>query len=335
MDTNILKDTRKHFSSIGMRLFIGTLIIYAVRFIAIGIINVLAPKVPVLAQNGSLVFILTMFPMYVIAFPIIFLMFKKIAVHQAEKKKMSVKHLIMVFLICYAFMHAGNFFGIFVTNIIGMLKQGQVSNVMGEVTSSISLGANFFIAVICAPIMEELLFRKVLMDRTLQYGEGISVALSGLLFALFHGNLNQFVYAFLLGIFFAFVYAKTRDVKYSMILHMAINFMGSFASTIVMRLSGYDKIYEAALAGATEAELTVLMTENAAGIMGYCAFVVFILVCMVAGIVLFIKDRKKFVLEAGEISLGKAGFFKAVLGNVGIMLFSLFWIVMIIMQLMA
>ncbi len=335
MDTNILKDTRKHFSSIGMRLLIGTLIIYAVQFIAIGIINVLAPKVPVLAQNGSLVFILTMLPMYVIAFPIIFLMFKKIPVQQTEKKKMSVKHLIAAFLICYAFMYAGNFFGIFVTYIIGIFKQGQVSNVMAEVTSSISLGANFFIAVICAPIMEELLFRKALMDRTLQYGEGTSIVLSGILFGLFHGNLNQFVYAFLLGIFFGFVYAKTRNVKYSIILHMVINFMGSFASTIVMRLSGYDKIYEAALSGASEAELTVLMTENAVGTMGYYAFMVFILVCMVAGIVLFIKNRKKFVLEAGEINLGKAGFFKVVLGNAGIILFSLFWIVMIVMQLLA
>ena len=54
----------------------------------------------------------------------------------------------------------------------------------------------FLYMVICAPILEEYIFRKLIVDRTVKYGQGVAVVLSGLMFGLFHGNLNQFAYAF-------------------------------------------------------------------------------------------------------------------------------------------
>ena len=43
---------------------------------------------------------------------------------------------------------------------------------------------------------------------------------SGLMFGLFHGNLNQFVYAFVLGLCFGFIYVKTGNIRYTIGLHM-------------------------------------------------------------------------------------------------------------------
>ena len=53
----------------------------------------------------------------------------------------------------------------------------------------------FTFSVVLAPVMEELIFRKVLIDRTIVYGDKAAVVLSGLLFGVFHGNFHQFFYA--------------------------------------------------------------------------------------------------------------------------------------------
>ena len=71
----------------------------------------------------------------------------------------------------------------------------------------------FIIAVLIAPTAEELLFRKLLTERIVKYGELAAVLASGLFFGLFHGNLNQFSYAFLLGLFLGFIYVKTGKLR--------------------------------------------------------------------------------------------------------------------------
>jgi membrane protease YdiL (CAAX protease family) len=89
------------------------------------------------------------------------------------------------------------------------------------------------IVSILAPIFEEFFFRKMLIDKTIRYGAKVSIILSALLFGLFHGNLNQFFYAFLMGGFFAYVYIKTGKIIYPIVLHAIVNFMGSVVSQVI------------------------------------------------------------------------------------------------------
>ena len=70
---------------------------------------------------------------------------------------------------------------------------------------------------------------------------------SGLMFGLFHGNLNQFVYAFVLGLFLAFLYVKTGNLKITIALHMMINFVGGIVSSWLMRmidLTEYEELMQ-------------------------------------------------------------------------------------------
>ncbi len=317
---------KKLFSQIGLRLFIGTLIIFAVQLI----FGAIAGIIPAVASSGDLSVLFSMLPMYIIAFPIIFLLFKNIPVQiSGEKKKMSVKHLIVAFIMCYAGTYICNLLASILTGIIGALKQSDVENVMANLTSSISLPVNLFIVVICAPIMEELLFRKTLIDRTAHFGEGISILFSGLVFGLFHGNLVQFGYAFLLGIFFGFIYIKTKNIVYPIILHMVINFFGSFLGSIIMELSGFYNLP----ADATESEMMEFMMENAGGMMIYFGYALAIIILVIVGIVLFVKNRKKFVCAPGEVTIEKGTRFTTMILNVGMILYCIFWIVMIVMQL--
>lgn len=334
MEQNTLKETRKYFSSLGLRLFIGVLIIYAVQFLGLFIFEKVGEAVPSIGTNANIRFLSTMLPMYIIAYPLIFLLLKKLPSQQTgEPKKMKFIHIFAAFLMLYAGTYICNIFGTIITTIIGIIKQSAVNNVMMEITGSLNPVINFIIVVICAPIMEELLYRKALIDRTVKYGEGISVVLSGLLFSLFHGNLNQFAYTFFMGCFFGFIYVKTKRIIYPIILHMVANFVGSFVSTFFLSISGINEINAAMLSGATETELMNVMMEHAAGLVAFFGYFLCLIGFVIAGIVLFIVKHKKFTFAAGEVTIEKGQRFKTVLCNVGMGLFCIFWIVMIIFQL--
>ena len=81
-----------------------------------------------------------------------------------------------------------------------------------------------------------MFFRKLLIDRTIKYGAGISILISALMFGLYHANLNQLIYSLLVGGFFAAVYVKTGNVIYTILLHMAANFTGSIVTTSINNL---------------------------------------------------------------------------------------------------
>ena len=84
----------------------------------------------------------------------------------------------------------------------------------------------FFATCICAPLGEELLFRKLLIDRTRRYGDLPSILLSGILFGLFHGNLFQFFYAAMVGMVMAYIYTRTGKYLLCVAMHSLLNLLG-------------------------------------------------------------------------------------------------------------
>lgn len=74
-----------------------------------------------------------------------------------------------------------------------------------------------------APVFEEIIFRRLLLDRLLFLGDGSAILLSSLFFGLFHTNLYQLLYAFLVGLALGYVRIITGRLGYSIALHMALN----------------------------------------------------------------------------------------------------------------
>lgn len=124
-------------------------------------------------------------------------------------------------------------------------------NQVEEMILDMSLWAVILSAVIMAPIMEELVFRKFVLDRLAGYGPAVSMFVSALVFGLAHGNFYQFFYAFLLGLIFAYIYLRTGKVRYSMLLHMMINFCGSVIPILLMRVADESEV-AAILASVTQ-----------------------------------------------------------------------------------
>lgn len=88
-----------------------------------------------------------------------------------------------------------------------------------------------FSAVICAPILEEVLFRGIVCSNLrAAYGKWIGVLGSSLLFGALHFNLVQFVYATLLGIIFGCIYEETKSIWNCIFAHMAANMFSLCAS---------------------------------------------------------------------------------------------------------
>ena len=71
---------------------------------------------------------------------------------------------------------------------------------------------------------EELAFRGVFMNVMRKYGDAFAILTSAVLFGAMHGNTTQIVFAFILGLIFAFVDCKANSIIPSVIIHFINNF---------------------------------------------------------------------------------------------------------------
>jgi len=89
---------------------------------------------------------------------------------------------------------------------------------------------SFLTIVIAAPILEELIFRGIILNGLLKkYTPLKSILISSALFGLVHLNPWQFVAAMIIGMFSGWVYYRTRKLSLSILIH-AVNNSIAFAS---------------------------------------------------------------------------------------------------------
>lgn len=324
MNYELLKTYKKHFSSLGLMYFFGALIIIGVQVAVSMLVLAFAPS---LLDNPNLSLLVSMLPTYAIAFPLTSLLIRQVPGVQMKKHNMKPTQLLGAFAISYALMYLSNLAGQFFTNIIGIIKGSPVDDAIADLVSELNPLTAFFVMVLLAPALEEWIFRKLLVDRTIRYGEGTAIFLSGLMFGLFHGNLNQFVYTFLVGAFWAFIYVKTGRLRYTIYLHMALNFMGSIGSLFFL---GAISTLEGGSSAMNGFHFLLGMLLPLAIVIPYL-IVVFGLV--ISGIVLLVTNWKRFRLIPAELFIPKEKRFSVIFLNAGMILYVLFWIIQIILQL--
>ena len=308
------KSMKKSFSSLGFRFLIGTLVIYAVQM---GVMTIVGAVKPEWLQDTTISLILAVLPLYLVGMPVLIAVVKRMPGEAPAKKSITPGQFVLALIMCFALMYCGNLVGTLITTVVGALKGSAVDNALMTYATGSNMIVTFLYMVICAPILEEYIFRKLIVDRTVKYG-------------LFHGNLNQFAYAFLLGMFLAFLYVKTGELKVTIGLHMCINFMGAVVSVLLLKAIHLEEYQEVIMNGADSQAVMDYMMKYLPGWIGYMIYVLFILAVLVTGIVLFIVYRKKLKLEPGQIAKGRR--FKTVIGNPGMICYCIFWIAMIIIQ---
>ena len=115
-----------------------------------------------------------------------------------------------------------------ITNIILQLLKSLLHLNFTDISFDFGDGIGGFIVSfvslsIFAPIFEEIIFRSAVYRHTEIMGQSFAVVFSAIVFALMHGNLEQLPYTFVMGLGFAYLFAKTRSLLIPMLLHFLTN----------------------------------------------------------------------------------------------------------------
>lgn len=179
--------------------------------------------------------------MYILAFPALHLMTRSVPRKVKEKKKMDIEELFMLFFIAQAFAFVGSLISSVITSFFSIILGREVSGDVTELIMDTPIWIVIVVAVIIGPIFEEIIFRRILIDRLSPFGEKLAIFTSAIAFGVFHGNFDQVVYATALGIILGYVYSTTRDIRYSIGLHVIFNLFGTVPAMLLS--DSLDVIY--------------------------------------------------------------------------------------------
>ena len=265
----------------------------------------------------------------IIGFPLILGLTKSI-----PKRDIPKQHLGFFKFLPYIFMMFGigiplSLVGSLVNTMLTVPFGGSNTSVILELLNSSSLLPRILVVGILAPIFEELIFRKVLIDRLSRYSTFLAIFVSGLFFGLYHGNFSQFFFATGIGLLFAFLYSKTGKIHLTIILHMIVNLFTSVITTTALQKvhaanPNMDMSQEFLMSHPEAFAATILM-----GLTYACLALLTII-----GIIIFIifAATRKFRLEKVEGEPTKAEALKAlftskyawlfILSTIGLFIFS-------------
>ncbi|SNZ15475.1 hypothetical protein SAMN05421503_2644 [Terribacillus aidingensis] len=123
----------------------------------------------------------------------------------------------------------GAYFGQIIAGMIEIyvlnIRQGSqnTANILDAIQS---VPAFVVIVVVFAPILEEIIFRKIIFGEIYKRTNFfVAVLISALLFGIVHGDLLHLLQYFVMGIIFATLYVQTKRIIVPIITHGLMNLM--------------------------------------------------------------------------------------------------------------
>ena len=326
--TSTSDNINRGLDNIGIVYAIFSIVVTCVQlFVSFG----LGTMFPEYVQSNSIIFslMLVVISVDLIGFPLIFGLTKRIPARDIPKTKTGFLGFLPYIFMTFAILVPGTIVGTIVHRAITLPFGGDGSNVIAELLMKSNPIPRIIVIGILAPVFEELIFRKLLIDRLSRYGSFIAIIVSGLFFGLFHGNFSQFFFATGIGLLFAFLYVKTGKIHLTIILHMMVNLFSSVITTTAiqnllkvnpnMDLSQEFLMAHPEAAAALGAVGLVYLTMGLFAIIGIICFIVF-------------AATKKFKFEKNEGEPTKAEALKAlatskyvwlfILSTIGLFIFS-------------
>ena len=252
------------------------------------------------------------FNVCVVGTVVLLIVLRRLPAVKIEKRKLKFKQLILLIMMMYGLTQVGSMMGMPVDTILSLPSafNSGADDVTKILQDNIIFSSNTFVRIICVGILpaifEELLFRKFLIDRTIRHGEFISCAMSGIMFGLWHGNFQQFFFAFFIGVLFAFVYIRTGNIIYTMIMHASMNLVTSSVTvellTELLRRTGIDMNSGTVN---TDIDPDMVLKEIVPLLLLIILWVLILLGFQIAGFVMLIVKRKNFKLAAREGEPGR------------------------------
>ena len=265
------------------------------------------------SENYTTIYLLmNSFNVCVVGTVVLLIVLRRLPAVKIEKRKLKFKQLILLIMMMYGLTQVGSMMGMPVDTILSLPSafNSGADDVTKILQDNIIFSSNTFVRIICVGILpaifEELLFRKFLIDRTIRHGEFISCAMSGIMFGLWHGNFQQFFFAFFIGVLFAFVYIRTGNIIYTMIMHASMNLVTSSVTvellTELLRRTGIDMNSGTVN---TDIDPDMVLKEIVPLLLLIILWVLILLGFQIAGFVMLIVKRKNFKLAAREGEPGR------------------------------
>lgn len=251
---------------------------------------ILRGRAPDFLKNDPLLatYLLDLVPFYLIAIPLCAFLLSRLSKHKPARGNMAPLSYLGWLCVSLTFVAVGNVVGQAFTNIITLLTGSKPTSANDLLGQGSVWWALLFIGIL-APIFEEIIFRKFVVDALRRYGEGTAVLLSALIFGLAHGNFTQCFYTFGLGLILAVLYCRTGKLIASIIPHMLLNTCSTLLSFFVVPrvLELSDLLY-----GPTEELIAVLWTYLPA-LLVFLAYTVVFYGGALTGLILFIMRIRK------------------------------------------
>ena len=152
---------------------------------------------------------------WILSFPIIYYFVKTYKKYEYFKtnEKLNAKDFSVYFALAF---WIGNFFSFLIVLMSSYKGRTPVVAIYE------SLYTDIIMTVFVAPVLEEIVFRGVIMNNLKKYGIKTAIIINSIFFALSHYNTDMIIPAFFTGIIFSYV-AYKYSIKYSILIHFFIN----------------------------------------------------------------------------------------------------------------
>lgn len=318
----MIKETKKAYSRFHLALFVYVIAAYLISFaVEIILLITLGDSYTDVVSNNYYRWGLGVLPMYLVGLPILYLIVREMPSTPLQKSKLKFSEFLILFAIAQPLTSVGAAIGSVFNGVFGALRGEEVTDATTELITSSPIVFTILFAVIIGPVVEEFIFRKLMVDKLSKFGTVPAIIVSGVSFGLFHGNFYQFFYAALLGVLLAFITVKTGNWLYSVLMHVVLNFFGSVVPMPFMDMS--KKIANAQdiiSAGGTVNTREFLFMNFAVS-----AYSSFQLLLLLAGVILLILALKRqwYKIDKNVIPLRVPGekVFSSVFATAGSIMF--------------
>ena len=288
-------DMKKTFTYVGLTYSVLLL----VNIILVILLRGFMPDVrQMLTSNNVSKVLVSILPNWLISYPLLVLLIRRKPMEKPERHDMSFWELVMYVVISFGIVFCANLAGLGVIQVIQKVSGCTFTNPTDELLKDQNAMLLIVMVALIGPILEEIVFRKMLIDTIGRYNAGVAVIMSGVVFGIIHTNISQFFYTFAFGLFLGFIYVKTGRLLYTIIMHVSVNLFFGTMSSILKRF--------------TDTDLGVAIF----GLYGMALITV-----AITGIVLFFVNLKKFKVNDDRDMIKKANAYKIAFTNIGIIFF--------------
>lgn len=251
---------------------------------------------------------------YLLALPVFYWIIKGLPTSTPIKTNLSVKEFIKLTSVAVFLMYVGNYISIIIMTAIEEKFGAVPENSLDSILSGDNYLLTTILVGVVAPIVEEFIFRKLLIDRLSPYGEKIAVLFSAFIFGLIHINLYQFFYAFLIGAVLSVVYVKTGKIIYTILIHCFINLFFGVFSSYLFSLLDIEQLLEYAYEGIVPEEY---LLANAEALSLYGIYMVVFYAMLIMGIFNLNKQIFSLRFRKGTVLFPKGKTLEVMFFNAG------------------